>query len=357
MRSLTVLPLVGILLAPAAGPAHGQELPGWVERLSFKGDLRLRYDAIDEEGEIDRDRARYRARFAVTAAVNERVSLIMELASGAENPVSRNATFDGGFTTKDFGMDLAYVDWAIADDWRFYGGKMKNPLFRPGGSAVVYDSDLNPEGVALAFSRGAFFATAGVFSVEERSSADDTWLTAVQFGGKFDLADDTKLTAGVGYFGYSNTVGNEPFYNGASAGNSVDAEGNYLYEYRNTEAFVTLDTRLGDTPLTLYAHWVNNGEVDVEDTAYGLGARVGIGKTSVGWRYTDLEADAVIGTFTDSDFGGGGVDMDGHTLWATHPVGRGVTLAATLFLNEVDRFQGTAHDYTRLILDVSFGFN
>ncbi len=356
MRSRNVLPLAGILFAIAAAPTFAQDDSGWADRLSFKGDLRLRYDSIDEEGEIDRDRARYRARLAMTAAVSERVSVIMELASGADDPVSRNTTFDGGFTTKDFGMDLAYVDWAIADGWRFYGGKMKNPLFRPGGNQVVWDSDLNPEGIALAFTRGALFATAGAFSVEERSSADDSWLTAVQVGGNFDLAEDTKLTAGVGYFAYSNTVGNEPFYDGSSAGNSVDADGNYVYEYRNTEAYVALDTRLGEVPLTLYAHWVDNAEVDVEDTAYGVGARVGLGKTSLGWRYTDLEADSVVGTFNDSDFGGGGVDMDGHTLWATHPVGRGVTLAATLFLNEVDRFQGTAHDYTRLILDVSFAF-
>ena len=296
------------------------------------------------------------ANFWMTAEVNEHVSVVMELASGADDPVSRNVTFDGGFTTKDIGFDLAYVDWAVADGWHLYGGKMKNPLVRPGGNGLVWDSDLNPEGIAVTVDRGVLFATAAAFSVEERSSADDSWLFAIQVGGKFDLAEDTKLTAGIGYFAYSNTVGNEAFYDGSSAGNSLDAEGNYLYEYRNTEAFAVLDTKLASLPLTVYAHWVENGEVDTEDEGYALGANVGVGKARLGWGYADLEADSVVGTFADSDFGGGGTDAKGHILRAAYPVRKGVSLAGTLFLNEIDRFQGEEHDYTRLQLDVSFAF-
>lgn len=42
-------------------------------------------------------------------------------------------TFDDGFSTKDIGIDQAYVDWKITDELNFFGGKMKNPLFRAGG--------------------------------------------------------------------------------------------------------------------------------------------------------------------------------------------------------------------------------
>lgn len=354
MKRLHATMLAACLLA--AAPAPAEEVPGWVNRLSFKGDLRLRYEGIDEDGESSRERARYRARLAMTAAVSDRLSVVMELASGADDPVSRNVTFDGGFTTKDLGFDLAYVDWAFADGWHLYGGKMKNPLQRPGGSGLLWDSDLNPEGVAARYSRGALFATAGVFSVEERSSAADSLLSAVQFGSEFEFGEELALTAGLGYVTYSNTVGNEPFYDGSSNGNSVDVDGNYIYDYRTVEVFAELDTRVADLPLAVFGHWVRNGEADEQDSGYALGARLGVGKADFGWSYVDVEADAVIGTFNDSDFGGGGTDAKGHILRASYPLRSGVSLAGTLFLNEVEEFQGEAHDYTRFQLDVSFAF-
>ncbi len=75
------------------------------------------------------------------------------------------------------------------------------------------------------------------------------------------------------------------------------------------------------------------------------------------WTYMDIEADSVIGTFSDSDFGGGGTDSDGHILKARYAVSRKISLGGTLFLNNVDRFQGTEHDYNRLQLDVEFKFD
>jgi len=284
----------------------------------------------------------------------------MELASGADNPTSRNVTFDGGFTTKDIGLDLAYVEWAANNNLAVYGGKMKNPLYRAGGAPLIWDGDLNPEGIAAKFSKGAFFGTVASFSVEERSSGSDSLLMAVQVGGKFKLSDNLKLTTGVGYFGYSNTIGNEPFYDGKSKGNSVDIDGNYIYEYQNTEFFAQLDTRIGDWPLSFYAQWVSNSEVDEEDSGYAVGTKIGSAKAKgdmeFSWTYQDIEADAVIATFNDSDYGGGGTDASGHILKGKYAVSKSISLAGTYFVNEIDRFQGTEHDYSRFQLDAQFNF-
>lgn len=332
----------------------------WADRMAIKGDLRLRYESIDEEGEEERNRTRYRARLAVTADVSDNVKVIAEIASGADNPVSRNVTFDGGFDGDDIGFDLAYVEWTATESLTLYGGKMKNPLYRAGGAALVWDSDLNPEGIALQFSQGAFFANGAIFSVEERSSSSDSMLTALQLGGKFAIGDNASLTAGAGYFAYSNTIGNEPFYDGSAKGNSVDIDGNYLYEYKNTEVFAQFDTTLGDLPLSVYVQWVRNGEVDEEDTGYAFGAKFGAarakGQWEASWTYQDVEADAVVGTFSDSDFGGGGTDASGHILQAAYAVSPAIKLAGTYFVNDIDRFQGTEHDFDRLQLDVQFSF-
>jgi hypothetical protein len=70
-------------------------------------------------------------------------------------------------------------------------------------------------------------------------------LHAAQVGGTFDLANSAKLTAGVGYFAYTQTVGASPFYDGSPNGNTVDAGGFYVYDYRDTEWFAQLESRLG----------------------------------------------------------------------------------------------------------------
>ena len=349
-----------LVVIMASATSNAQEDANWSERISLQGDLRLRYEGIDEEGEENRSVAKYRARLALTAKPSSSVSVVMEIASGVDDPVSRNVRFDGGFTNKEIGFDLVYVDWAVADGWHVYGGKMKNPLFRAGGAPLVWDSDLNPEGFAVKYSAGGMFATVAGFSVEERSASDDSLLMAAQIGGKFDISSELALTAGVGYFGYTDTVGNEPFYDGSAGGNSVDLAGNYLYEYKNTEVFAQLNTTVRDWPLAVYATWVNNNEVDQQDTGYAFGASLGSlrakGDRQFSWTYQDIEADAVIATFNDSDNGGGGTDASGHILKAAYLLTKDVSLGGTLFLNDVDRFQGTEHDYTRLQLDVQFSF-
>jgi hypothetical protein len=358
----------GTLLAVGAAalistPALADEKESsWVDRVSFYGDLRLRHEDIDEEGNPDAERARERgrARIGLKADVSPNVKLIMGLATGGDNPVSRNVSGDGGFTTKEIGIELMYIDWKVMDNLSLLAGKMKNPLFKAGGVPLIWDGDLNPEGGAAKYTNGMFFANAGLYTVEERSGADDSMLGAVQGGIKTDIGEAGKLTAGLGYFAYTNTIGNEPFYNGSPNGNTVDAEGNYVYEYKNIEAFAQFDMKLADWPFAVYAHYTVNNEVDVEDTAYAFGAKLGSAKKQgtqqVSYTYQDIEADSVIGTFNDSDFGGGGTDSSGHMLKYKYMLRDSISLGGTLFINEIDRFQGTAHDFNRLQVDVEFKF-
>ena len=203
MAVITGLFFAGVL------PAKAQQQTS-SDSLSFSGDFRLRYEGIDEEGEVDRNRMRFRARLGLTADVYDDVKIILQLATGGDNPVSTNQSFDDGFSTKDMGVDLAYVEWVANDEITLFAGKMKNPLFRAGGAPLVWDGDLNPEGVAGKFERGAFFGNAGFFWAEERSSADDSLLYAVQAGMSFDVRGEGELIAGVGYFGYTDTAGKSP---------------------------------------------------------------------------------------------------------------------------------------------------
>jgi hypothetical protein len=354
-----------LLLLASAAPAADTD--SWVDRIAFKGDVRLRYEMIDLDQAENVNRMRFRTRFGFSAKVSDDVKFVLRLATGGGDPVSTNQTFDDGFSKKDIGVDQAYIDWRINDKLNFFGGKMKNPLFRAGGVPLVWDGDLNPEGLALAYKSGVFFGTVGGFSAEERSTGDDSLLYVAQAGATFPVGDAASLTAGAGYFAYTNTIGNLPFYNGRAKGNTVELVGTtqpvgtYVYEYKNTEVFAQLDTRFGDWPFKIFAHATQNNEVSTGDTAYAfgvtLGAAKGEGDMEFSWIYQDLEADSVIGTFSDSDFGGGGTNASGHILNARYAVSKKIALGGTLFVNEVNQASGPALDYNRVQLDIEFKFD
>lgn len=184
-------------------------------------------------------------------------------------------------------------------------------------------------------------------------------IRGVQGGLKFDL-EAGKLTTGVSYFDYTDTIGFEPFYDGSPKGNTVDENGDLVYDYNELEVFAQFDTKIGDWPLTVYGDWVQNQEVSIEDTAYTLGFVMGSaqeqGEYQFGLSYQDVEADAVIGTYADSDFGGGGTDVSGLMFKGQYALRKNVTLGLTLIDAEADEFAGNEHDYKRYQLDIEFKF-
>jgi len=356
---LVVATAVGMLIIEAA-PVCADE-GSWIEQLDFKGDFRLRYEYIDEQAEDDRERMRFRGRFGFATDFSDDVKFVMRLATGAGNPVSANQSFEDGFSLSDIRLNLAFIDWKVADGVSFYGGKMNNPLFQAGRVPLIWDTDFTPEGLAVEVDSGMLFGMIGGFLIEKRSGASDSFLYALQGGIRFPLGENNKLTIGAGYFAFTNTIGNKPFYKDRPKGNTVDVDGNYVYEYKNTEVFAQFDSEVGGWPLQLFAHFAKNHEVPTQDSAFAFGAKFGSakkkGQTLVAWLYLDIEADAVIGTFTDSDFGAGSTDSRGHMLVAKYGISDRTFVGGTYFINKVDRFQGNEHDYNRLQLDLEFKFN
>lgn len=360
MRKTTTI-LAALSLATAAFLPAGASAEALTDRVNLKGDFRLRYEGIDEEGDESRERFRYRARFGIEAEVQDNVDVILELSTGADNPVSANTTIDGGFNKDEFRINLAYVSWKASDSITVLAGKMKNPIFRPGKSQLIFDNDLTPEGAALVFESGILFGNASIFAVEERSSDDDSFLFAFQGGAKLDVSDNASLTFGAGYLEYTNTVGFTPFFNGSSKSNSVDIDGNYIYDYRNYELFAQFDTSVGDWPLQLYSHWTENTDPDDENTAFAFGGKLGSAKKKgtmqLVYTYQDVEADSVIGTFNDSNFGSSGTDSDGHIVRYKYALTDKATIGGSLFMNSIDRFQGVEKDYDRIQIDIEFKFD
>lgn len=353
---------------------HSLAQENWFDSVEFNADLRLRSESIDDDEKEFRHRGRFRARLGLKAKVNNNVQAIFRLASGGGNPVSANQSFDDGFSRKDIGLDLAYVDWALNDTTHVYGGKMKNPFYRAGSHALIWDSDLNPEGFAVIHKKGIFFGTLATLVVEERSDSDNSFLVALQGGININIFDGGDFTGGIGYFDYSATIGNPPFYNGKAKGNSVvctlflatdqcAGAGSNLaltFDYNELEFFGQFDTTIGNLPLSIFVNLVQNSGASINNNGYAFGAKVGKAKApgdwQASWAWQNLEADAVIATFTNSDFGGGGTDAKGHILRSKYVLTNNSALAGTLFLNEIDISSDNRHDYSRLQLDLEFKF-
>ena len=81
-----------------------------------------------------------------------------------------------------------------------------------------------------------------------------------------------------------------------------------------------------------------------------------MGTWNVAYVYQDLEANAVVGAFTDSDFAGGTSDGSGHTLRAGYSFPRGWRLALRYIIGERGEAAGNLRDYNRLMVDVNFSY-
>ena len=342
-------------------PKKSMDVPKWVNNVGVKGDLRYRHEQIDQEGRDGRVRNRVRARLEVNGKVNDKIKAGLRLASGGDDPVSTNQSLDSGAATKDTRLDLAYFSARPGDRTTVIGGKMKNPFIRTGGNGLVWDGDLTPEGIAVKYASGAFFLNAMGFWLEERSSTDDSLLLGGQGGYSGKSAGGMKFKAGLGYYDYQQTKGTTPLFDGDPRGNTVDANGNYASDFDILQLFGEASLKLDNgQPLSFFADYVQNLDADMFDTGFAFGAKYGKaskpGTWDIGYVYQDLEADAVIGLFTDSDFGGGGTDVSGHIFKFGYSIAKNFSGKLTFFLNESGENAGNKLDYNRLQADLIFKY-
>ena len=341
----------------------------WTDNVKIKGDLRYRHEMIDKENKDARNRQRLRARVAIIGKVTDNTDVVVQIASGSDDPVSTNQTLGDAFSTKQVGIDLAYFKTKIngLQGFSLQGGKFKNPFFKPGKSELIWDSDWNPEGGVATYAYSTEQVTftligAGLW-IEERSSGDDSWLGAGQGIVRYELPEKKgHITGGVGYFNYVNTQGFAPFFDKEDAmGNTVtmlpDSTLAYAYDYDLLELFGEASHTFGDIPVTVMGDYVNNTAVDSQNTGWQVGIKVGKTKKTGSWSlrylYKKIEKDAVVGIFTDSDFRGGGTDAKGHELNGALQLAHHTTFKVSYFINKI----GTQEtDFNRLQVDLQLKF-
>jgi hypothetical protein len=224
------------VLAQAKAERWGEPgaLPEWLDRISFDGDLRFRfqqnlfsdgntpaivYNAItgSDLGNTTQDQSRYlgRVRLGVNARIADRLVARLSITSGnALNPVSLNqnlANYMSGFSVQLTDAYLRYTpaDWAVG--WL---GQFPKPFV---STEMLFWDDLVFDGLATTL-RGQLgtstaFATLGGFLIQNSGSTTTTpdpktkALFGSQIGGNISLARESRLNLAVAYYDFNNIQG------------------------------------------------------------------------------------------------------------------------------------------------------
>lgn len=383
MKKLVMALAASSMMMTYARAEEAKAPASWADTLAFKGDLRYRVENIEEEGKEDRYRHRIRARLGAEAKPNEELSLGLRLSTAQDNdPVSSNQTLGEGASRKDIYLDLAYLDFhpEAVKGLSLIAGKMENPFARV--SDLVWDGDLNPEGVAAKYKLGGdgldLFANLGSFWVEERSAdKDDAMLYGGQVGVKAKGEGINALLA-AGYYTYENLEGYpvlditgsdrakaKGYGNSTVKETEVDDLGEevvtdvlYGTGFEIAEVLGEIGFDIG-VPATVYGTYAVNQDADDDDTGYLGGLRLGKfkapGSLEFDYNYRELEANAVLGAWTDSDFIGGGTDGKGHKFALGVQLTKLLKGTVTYFMNEKG-LDGDSKDYDRLQVDVAAKF-
>ena len=216
--------------------AEPGSLPEWLDRITWEGDVRLRYqgdffspantDVLTYNAvtganlgttTADQERWRVRARLGLTARVSDTLFAGIRLSTGAfNNPVTTNQTAGNTFQPYQIFVDRAFIRWDPSERWSFAGGRIANPWFWP--TELLWDEYLNFEGAAGSwkpkFSETiGGFLTAGAFPLQYTAPTPQTpdpknkWLFGVQGGVEWQPGTQTRLKLAAGLFDFQNVAG------------------------------------------------------------------------------------------------------------------------------------------------------
>lgn len=358
-----------------------QQLAGWAANTKLTGDMRVRNDNINIEGERknggrDKDRQRVRARIAAITQVNPEVETGIQIATGnSADRRSTNQDMDTYFDKKAVWLDLGYIDYhpLAVPGLKLFAGKMKQPWISM--ADVMWDNDINPEGFAFQYVRksgtNTFTTSASYMILKDNVDGDgvewdnDLAVYTGQVAYAFDPADTMRLTLGASINDFSNEEQQLPSPPEVVVG--LRGNGNTTDAFRLYEGFGQLDVIGLPLPLSLYSQYVVNdaardfaGATDGnEDTAWLLGLRTNVAGIAVDYSYRDVQRNAVVGTLTDSDFASGYTASSGHKVKAQYDFLKNFNLTVSWFLTESDaasRYQLKDAEVQTLMIDLNAKF-
>jgi len=342
-----------------------------LERVSFSGDFRLRYEGINNGGDneaggtTDSTRGRFRFRLAGMFHLRKNLDVGFRVSSGGTGPTTTNDNFDRTASFKDFKINRAYVAWS-PDNFKFQGGKFEVPFFR---SEMIWAVDINVEGFSQQMIKESgdtkMKFTLGQFIVEDNGlpteqPLDDTYL----------LAGQVKMTQNAGfgdfifcltYYDFKNLQGVSVTDDQGLPGNSQNTKvgGLVANDFNVLDAMVQFKTHVMGQPISIFGEYSKNIATDVDlDTSWEMGFQYGNVDDFGDWRlrafYRLTQFDSVFSAWNSADFHAGGTNSKGLSLQLHAVVTRGMVVSLSQFFTREER--GAKFERERTYADLVFKF-
>lgn len=367
---LASLALPATVRAQATSPPSGDK--PWYERMTFAGDLRLRYESFYQADLEDRHRGRFRLRLGIRGPITDQLDFGVRLASGGDDDiVSTNQTMEAFLTRKPITIDQAYLTWRPAGSVTIGGGRYGFPVLR---TQLVWDDDVNWE--------GAYQQVTLPGRVTARIIAAQSWID--ESSGRRDaalFAEQARLTIPAGRHRVELTLASYAFRNVDAIARAIasgevngqhtnrlrtDGGGRVLgyasgYNLVDVIGVATLATGREQYPVTVLVEWLSNVDAATDqDTGVWIDAKYGRaaspGTYSVGYVFARAEREATLSAFNFSDLPG--TNYRAHVVSASYQAARRVTVDFTgLFSKRIDVAPGEAtHLLKRYQMDVRVAF-
>lgn len=367
----------------------------------------------------DQDRMRIRARLGVKVKVNDWMTAGVGLTTGSANdPISPNQTQGTKDAKYNFGLDRAYLKAEVKPWLNVVGGRFANPWL---STDLVWDPDLAFDGVAASFTpkitdNWSSFLTLGAFPLEQtevrpingvkdsgENKAKSKWMYGSQVGIKWTSPNLSTVKLGLALYDFSHVEGIRNSLNSTAYDGTVPAfktKGNSYYDisYNNSMDKYGLVSKFRTLNLTgqvdiatfnpvhviLTGDYVRNIGFDTQEITTRTASAVEVNgyqvpkkevngyqvKLAVGmpttyqandWQafaaYKYLEADAVLDSYTDSDFHLGGTNAKGWIVGASYGIDKNTWLSARWFsADEITPRAASPLNIDVLMLDLNAKF-
>ena len=174
------------------------------------------------------------------------------------------------------------------------------------------------------------FTNDGVFALQtEITEAASLW--SAQGGMSLRPLSDARpevfkqltLTGALAYHDYKNVT--NPLSESTALSTAGGLKGNSagIQDLNLLNATVELASWYAEVPFGVFGDWVRNTAVVSAKNGFQIGVRAGKARVPLdplkgweaGYAYERIAPDATFGAFTNSDFGGGGTNHQGHLYW------------------------------------------
>ena len=348
-----------LLITTNASSASNNDI---LNKIIFKGDLRLRYQTEKNNSDNARNRYRLRLRVAGKSELSEKSKIKFGLATGSDDPRSTNQTFQDTFQTPDIRLDYAFITHQISKSSRLFSGKMKNPLYRP--SDLLWDSDINPDGIAIKFQNKKnsmnWFFTGGIFILDEISNnSKDPYLLIFQPGIYWNLKNKIKSRSAISFYSSQNLKGKTLAHSANSnTTNSLGLEKEFSAIAISTQ--INFYEQFSLPMISTFGEIVINTNQSSNNQGGIIGLKFGNKKVNkaknwqskISYRY--LASDAWIDAFPDSDSYGGATNIEGLELIIKYGISKKTWYGFDLYT--MNKINGTKNNQTLIQLDINTKF-